>query len=198
MRTFFYRRLFALVLLVAGALPVASAAIVTTHYTNLAGSLWSVDLALTNDVDAAGINEFTVYFAPSMFAALTVQGTPAGWDSFVAQPDAALAAPGFFDSFRAQALPLGSMQAGFQVGFTFLGQGTPGQLAFDIVGPDFVATSSGMTVALQQPSAPVPEPSAALLMLTAGMLVGVSRKARQTHQARKARMAGQVRLAGAA
>lgn len=182
MKTFFYQRLCALVLLVLllpGALPHASAAIVTTHFAELGNNLWTVDLALTNDSDAAGINQFTVYFSPSTFAALSVQATPALWDSFVAQSDAALAAPGFFDSFNPQALAFGSAQAGFRVGFTFLGQGAPGQLAFDIVGPDFSATSSGMTVALQQPSASVPEPAAALLLLTAGMMFGITRKVRQ-------------------
>lgn len=178
MKTFFYRRLVALILLFAGALPLASAAVVTTNYTNLGNNLWTVELALTNDSDAAGINEMTIYFSPSMFSALSVQSSPAGWDSFVAQPDAALGAPGFFDSFNAQALAFGSAQTGFSVGFTFLGQGAPGQLAFDIVGPDFVATSSGLTVALKQPSAAVPEPSP-MLLLTAGMLFGLGRRARQ-------------------
>ena len=172
MKTLLFRRIFALVLLIAGALPHAHAAVVTTNYSNLGNNQWTVALALINDSDAAGINEFTVYFAPSTFTALSVLASPASWDSFVAQSDAALAAPGFFDSFNPQGLAYGATQAGFMVAFTFVGQGAPGQLAFDIVGPDFTATFSGMTSA-------IPEPSAALLLLTAGVMFGVSRKVRQ-------------------
>lgn len=172
MKTLLWQRLFALVLFISGALPHAHAAVVTTNYANLGNNLWTVDLALVNDSDAAGINQFTVYFSPSTFSALSVLASPPGWDSFVAQSDAALAAPGFFDSFNPQALTYGRAQAGFTVAFTLMGQGAPGHLAFDIVGRDFSATSSGVTTS-------VPEPSAALLLLTAGMVFGACRKTRQ-------------------
>ncbi len=119
----FLKRLFALALLIAGAMQHAHAAVVTTQFSDLGNKNWTVNLALLNDSDIAGINEFTVYFSPATFSALSVVAAPAGWDSFVAQSDAALASPGFFDSFNPQALTHGAAKAGFTIAFTFLGQG---------------------------------------------------------------------------
>lgn len=150
----------------------AQAALITSNFSDLGSNKWSVDLTLTNNTDAAGINEFTVYFSETLFSNLEVLSSPSAWDSFVAQPDLFLASPGFFDSYNPIALALGGSQGGFKIGFTFLGQGAPGALSFDIIGEDFQPTSSGTSTVV---TTQVPEPSVFWLML-AGCVVLVARR----------------------
>jgi hypothetical protein len=156
------KKIFSILLFFTCAINSAHAALITSNFSDLGSNQWSVDLTLNNNSDAAGINEFTVYFSELLFSNLSVLTSPQAWDSFVAQPDVFLSSPGFFDSYNPQALALGDTQAGFTIGFTFLGQGAPGALAFDIIGEDFLPTSSGTST-----NAPthVPEPSALVLML---------------------------------
>lgn len=154
------------------AINSAQAAIITSQFSDLGSNQWTVDLSLTNDSDAAGINEFTVYFSESLFANLSIMASPSNWDSLIAQPDSFLASPGFFDAYNPVALALGSAQSGFKIGFTFLGQGAPAALPFDIIGADFQPTSSGTSTVV---SSQVAEPSAVWLML-AGLVVVAARR----------------------
>lgn len=176
MKQHFCKKIFSVFVLFICAISSAQAALITSNFSDLGSNQWSVDLTLTNNSDAAGINEFTVYFSELLFSNLSVLASPQAWDSFVAQPDLFLGSPGFFDSYNSQALTLGSTQSGFTIGFTFLGQGAPGSLSFDALDADFNLLSSGATS-----NAPtrVPEPSAVLLMLLGGVVLALGRRARQ-------------------
>lgn len=155
-------------ILLAGAIAQAQAAVITTKYLDLGNHHFSANLTLTNDSDAAGINEFTVYFDRALFSGLSVLTAPAGWDNLLAQPDKALASNGFFDSYLAQGLALGQ-KASFSLGFTFAAAGAPGALPFDMVGADFLPTSSGFT-SLEAAAVPEPAPMA-LIGLGAALFV---------------------------
>ena len=155
-------------ILLAGAIAQAQAAVITTKYLDLGNHHFSANLTLTNDSDAAGINEFTVYFDQGLFSGLSLLAAPAGWDNILAQPDKALASNGFFDSYLAQGLALGQ-KASFTLGFTYAGQIAPAALPFDIVGADFLPTSSGFT-SLEAAAVPEPAPMA-LIGLAAALLV---------------------------
>ena len=170
MKSHLFKKIVSVLLLLAGVLSQAQAAIVTSNFHDLGGNKWTVDLSLKNTSDVAGINEFSVYFLPVSFSNLVLIASPISWDSFVAPADVALGASGFFDSFNPRALAFGASQGGFTVGFSFVGQGAPAALPFDIVGSNFAAISSGTSV---------PEPSSGVLMLTACMIFGLNRKTRQ-------------------
>ena len=165
----------AIVILVCMASP-AKAALITTNFSDLGSNQWTVDLTLANNSDNAGINEFSVYFSELFFSNLSIITSPQAWDSLVFQPDLFLGSTGVFDSYNPQALAFGSTQAGFTLVFTFLGQGAPSALPFDIIGADFLPTSSGTST---NPTVSVAEPSSALLMLLGCVLLGWSRRARQ-------------------
>lgn len=175
MKQHFFKKIFALFILCAAAINSAQAALITSNFSDLGGNQWTVDLTLTNDSDAAGINEFTVYFSELLFSNLSIINSPSAWDSLVVQPDLFLNSAGFFDSFNPTALALGNSQSGFTVGFTFLGQGAPGALSFDALDADFNLLSSGAT---SNAPARVSEPSAFLLMIFGFALLVVGRRTR--------------------
>lgn len=165
--------------LAGAALAPAHAVQLTSQFTALGGQDWQFDFTLTNDDQAAGVSEFTVWFDRAVFTGLSVQASPAGWDSLVAQPDPSLPAHGFFDSLAlATPLALGATQGGFQVKVSTAGLAAPtGALVFDIVDPASGATLAG---GMSLPSA-VPEPSAAALALAGLAFLGglAARRARQ-------------------
>jgi len=147
----------------------ARAAIITGELTDLGNSQWSLDLALTNN-DAAGINEFSIYFSEVLFSNLQIVSTPSGWDSIVAQPDMFLNSAGFFDSYNPLALLQGHSQSGFSLRFTYVGQGLPSELPFDIFADNFQWLSSGVS---SPALASVAEPAPLVLLLLG--LLGVAR-----------------------
>lgn len=134
----------------------ANAAVLTGELTDVGSSRWSLDLRLNNE-GAEGINEFSVYFSESLFSDLQLLDSPAGWDSFIAQPDSFLASAGFFDSYNPLALLPGHSQTGFSLSFTYLGQGLPSELPFDIFADNFQWLSSGVShPALAKVAEPMP------------------------------------------
>lgn len=152
-------------------LTAANATQVTASFTQVSGASWTVDFAATNDGTPEVLSGFTVYFSESLFADLTLEASPATWDSIVIEPDLALPSAGFLDTFAidpGDALTLGQTQDGFRVGFTFSGSGAPPMLPFDIVDRDFNVLFSGTT------TAPIPEPATALLLLL-GLAAAVGR-----------------------
>jgi PEP-CTERM motif len=152
-------------------LSAANAAQVTASFSQVSGASWTVDFAATNDGAPEVLSGLTVYFSESLFADLTLEASPATWDSIVVQPDSALPSAGFLDTFAidpGDALTLGQTQDGFRVGFTFQGSGVPSMLPFDIVDRDFNVLLSGTT------TAPIPEPGTALLLLL-GLAAAVGR-----------------------
>jgi hypothetical protein len=168
-----FKKIFSALIVLVCMSSQANAALITSNFSDLGSNQWSVDLSLTNDRDAAGINEFTVYFSETLFANLSVISSPADWDGFVAQSDLSLGWPGFFDSYNPLGLGLGNSQSGFKIGFTFLGQGTPSPLAFDIIGADFLPTSSGTSTNV---TSKVPEPATGVLMLVGCVILGLRRR----------------------
>lgn len=175
MKQHLFKKIIALFILCAAAINSAQAALITSNFSDLGSNQWTVDLTLTNDSDAAGINEFTIYFSELLFSNLSIINSPSAWDSLVVQPDLFLGSSGFFDSYNPIALALGSSQSGFTVGFTFIGQGAPGALSFDALDADFNLLSSGATS-----TAPtqVSEPSAFLLMSLGFVFLVLGRRAR--------------------
>lgn len=142
---------------------MASAATVSYGATNVSGNTWVYDYTIVNDTLTADIEEFTIYFALGLYANLVVVDWPADWDSLVVQPDSNVPSNGLFDSLAMAGgiAPAGTL-GGFSVSFDWLGQGTPGAQAFDVIDPStFEALESGRT---QSPNAEVPEPGTAALL----------------------------------
>lgn len=150
-------------LLAAG--PALAAVVIQYEVTSLGGDDWRYDYVVKNDGSVSELLEFTIHFELGLTSNLAVVGSPADWDSLVAQPDGGIPADGFFDSLAlAGGLLAGDSLGGFSVSFTWTGAGTPGAQAFDIVDPvSFEVLGSGTTQ-----SAAVPEPAPWLLMLAAG------------------------------
>jgi hypothetical protein len=156
---------------------------IAATYKPLTGNQWVVDFTVTGDGSPSVINDFTVYFPDTSFAALSLVASPAAWDSLVVQPDTALHSAGFLDS-----LALGSGIAnhasvgGFEVQFSYLGAGTPPALHFDINDANFHPVFSGVTAPT---ITAVPEPEVAWLMLVGlGAIAGtrIRRQRQQTKQ----------------
>lgn len=160
-----------LILAMAGA----QAAIITGQLTDLGASEWSLNLSITNN-DAAGINEFSIYFSENVFSDLHILASPTGWDSIVAQPDVLLASAGFFDSYNPLALLQGQSQSGFSVSFTYLGEGAPSQLSFDIFADNFQWLSSGVSNPVL---ASVAEPAPLILLVCGLICVARTRRIRR-------------------
>ena len=134
------------------------------------------------------INEFTIFFNPSLYKNLTVATSPTAWDSLVIQPDTGIPANGFFDSLNNGAgIQGGTTLDGFAVSFLYTGTGMPGSQDFEIVNPmTFATLSSGRTTAFeiapplspppQPPTTNVPEPATIGLIGLAAILLASQRK----------------------
>lgn len=175
----------------------ADAAIIRFDVTPDVGSSWIYSYEVENDTGTDLIEQFTIFFDRSLFSNLAVDATPAGWeDAFVAQPEngPVLFDDGFFDVLAAPGFGIapGALLGGFRVRFDFLGGGTPGSQAFDIIGADgFTPVFSGFT----QGRVAVAEPGAAGLFGIALSLWAVSAFAMTRRRpARGARSLGLVAL----
>ena len=156
----------------------APAASISASYQQVAGNHWFADFVVTGDGSPAVINNFTVYFPDTSFAALVLNASPGNWDSLIIQPDATLHSPGFLDSLAlGSGIATGASLGGFEVAFNYLGQGTPPALHFDINDANFQPILSGVTVVA------IPEPEVAWLMLL-GLGVIAGNRVRQHGQAR--------------
>jgi hypothetical protein len=156
--------------LLIGMLPISAwAAVISSTAFHLSGNQWTYEYTVSASAAGPTIDEFTIFFDPTLFQNLSVAASPPGWDSLVVQPDPALPSDGFFDSLALVAgLAPGSSLGGFRVTFDFLGAGAPPAQRFDIVDPaTFASLDSGMTA----PAASVPEPSSLMLSLLALVLV---------------------------
>jgi len=154
----------------AGLAPCfASGASISETYHPIAGNQWTVDFTVVADGPPGTINGFTVYFPDTSFAALSLAASPATWDSIVVQPDTTLHSPGFLDSLAlGTGIGSGASLGGFAVTFSFLGNGSPGPLHFDINDANFHAVYSGLTTV-----AAIPEPeTASLFVLGLGAFAG--------------------------
>jgi len=153
----------------------SQAVIIQFTTTFLGGNQYRYDYTVTNDVTGSpNIDEFTIYFDHTMYENLSSPVGPVDWDAIVEQYDPAIPADGYYDAL-ALGLPIGVSETlgGFSVIFDWLGSGTPGSQAFDIVDPvSFETLLSGVTTSALPVT--VPEPSS-LSMLLAGLLLGLWR-----------------------
>ena len=134
---------------------------ISATYHPIAGGHWTVDFAVTGDGNPSVINDFTIYFPDTSFAALSLGASPAGWDSLIVQPDVALHSAGFLDSLAlGSGIPTGASVGDFQVMFDYLGLGTPPALRFSVNDANFQPVFSGLTTV-----AAVPEPELVWLMV---------------------------------
>lgn len=157
----------------------SAAASISASYHQVAGNHWFADFVVTGDGSPLVINDFTVYFPETSFAALVLNASPANWDSLIIQPDTTLHSPGFLDSLAlGSGIATGASLGGFEVAFNYLGEGTPPALHFDINDANFHPLFSGVTVAA------VPEPEVAWLMLL-GLGAIVGNRVRRQGQVRK-------------
>jgi len=145
-------------------LPIAPALATTVSYTvnNLGGTNWEYNYSVSNDTLTTDIEEFTVFFDVALYQNLALVAAPSGWDPLVIQPDLSLPDDGFYDALALSGgiTPTNSL-GGFRLSFDYLGTGTPGSQAFDIVDPvTFAMLDSGFTQA-----AAVPVPAAGDLFL---------------------------------
>jgi hypothetical protein len=162
----------------------AHAGIIEYDVTNVGGSTWRYDYAVTNDAQASGLGEFTIWFARDLYASLGFPTAAADWDPLVIQPDPALPADGFFDALALGAsLALNATLGGFSVSFDWLGTGTPGAQAFDFIDPvTFAVLESGVTRQRVMPDpTPVPEPAIALMFAAGFAAVTFATRRRRVH-----------------
>jgi len=161
----------------AAPLHAAGAAISATYHP-LVGNQWFVDFVVTGDGAPPVINDFTIYFPETSFAALVLNPGPVGWDSLIVQPDPGLHSAGFLDSLAlGSGIGTGASLGGFEVKFNFLGQGTPPALHFDINDANFQPLFSGVTTL----AAAIPEPEIAWLMLLGLGAIAGARMRKQKH-----------------
>jgi len=136
---------------------------------NLFANRWEYTYTVSNDTLGSDIEEFTIYFEQGLYDNLLITTPLATWDELVVDPDVILGFPedGFFDALAlGPGIAPGDDQTGFSVSFDWLGTGTPGQQAFEIVDPTtFAVMDSGFTRA-------IPEPGAALLFACGAIVVG--------------------------
>jgi hypothetical protein len=157
----------------------AAAASISASYHQVAGNQWFADFVVTGDGSPTFINNFTIYFPDASFASLVLNSSPGTWDSLIVQPDTTLHSPGFLDSLAlGSGIATATSLGGFEVAFSFLGQGTPPALRFDINDANFRPVFSGITVAA------IPEPEMAWLMVLglgaiAGARIRTQRQVRQ-------------------
>jgi len=147
---------------------LSQAAIVSAGFNALGGNLWRVAITVQNDGTPASIPGLTVYFDESLFGNLSNATAPVGWDPLLFQPDTGLSAPGAFDALAlgsAFEVMAGQTLSGFGLDVVYLGNGTPGPMAYEIYALDsafaVVTLGNGTTVA---PTAAVPEPMTAWLV----------------------------------
>ncbi|QEY13686.1 PEP-CTERM sorting domain-containing protein [Cellvibrio sp. KY-YJ-3] len=153
----------------------SNAVVIDTRYEQVDSNLWTMDLTIHNDQPDQFIHEFTVFFAPELFADLTIVASPFTWDSLVVQPDALLG-DGFLDSYSFTGLAFGDALSGFKIAFSYAGFDAPGALDFLVYDADFSPLGEGQTRVVTQA---VPESSTLMLLLLGCMALALTRKSKQ-------------------
>lgn len=144
----------------------ANASVITYVATNTGGSEWRYDYTVSAEPAEAAIEEFTIFFDLSVFAAANLRSlvSSADWDGLIGVVDPPLPADGFVDFLALSGgVAAGATQGGFSVLFDWFGPGAPGSQAFDIIDAStFTVLRSGFTTPAVRPN--VPEPATLLLL----------------------------------
>ena len=161
----------------------ARAVSISYSASNEAADKWVYSYTLANDSLAAGLSQFRIFFALGEFEDLEILGSPADWDSIVADPDPGLPDDGFFDSLLINGvLALGQSATGFKVRFSWLGVGAPGSQQFVVLDPNtFEPLLSGKTTPEGggPPPPSVPEPGTLGLISIAVCMLGLQMRRRR-------------------
>ncbi len=147
------------------AATTSQATVINSTYTRTGASSWLASFTVVNDGTPATFAGFTIDLPNA--TNLVLVASPSTWDSIVAQPDAALSDPGFFDSFAISAsnwLAIGQSLGGFKVSFDYLAGTQPGALPFLVYNAAFTPLFGGATTV----TAAVPEPATAGVLAVAG------------------------------
>jgi len=136
--------------------------------TNLGGSQFEYEYAITNDSLAFPIEEFTIWFDVGLYDNLvitTAELLASQWNEIILK-DTGFGVPIGYDSLtQSQGILPSETLSGFSVSFDWLGTGNPGTQFFEIVNPiTFETIDSGFTV-------PIPEPATLLLIGLGGALL---------------------------
>ena len=111
---------------------------------------------------------FTIFFDYQLYGPLlAAEFVNADWDVLMIQPDLALADDGFYDALAQS--DDASLADSFAMTFVWLGPGSPGAQPFEVYGPGFETLETGTT-------APIPEPTTALLILVGLLLFPLTRR----------------------
>ncbi|MCK5000965.1 MAG: PEP-CTERM sorting domain-containing protein [Anaerohalosphaera sp.] len=135
----------------------------------IGGPRWRYNYKITNDLSVP-IEAMTIWFDSDLFANLQIESNTqvqAVWDELVLFDIPGLG-HGYDILNEAGGVGIGQVVDGFSVSFNWLGTGTPGQQAFEIVDPATYQTKyRGITI---------PEPATLSLMLAAALLLRSRRK----------------------
>lgn len=149
----------------------ASAVVITTSTMQLgptppmgSGGTFQTEYTVTNGPTDVPVEEFSIFYEFDLYSNLMVVSSPAGWDSFVDEPDPGVPVGGLYDTLALTATPLspGDTLGGFVVSYDFLGSGSPGAQSFEIINPDDFSTIFAGTTTLA--ASAIPEPGTVALM----------------------------------
>ena len=134
--------------------------------TNLGGSQYEYEYAITNDTLAVPMEEFTIWFDVDLYrnlAITTQEPLSSQWDEIILK-DTGFGVPIGYDALaQSQGILPSETKNGFSVSFDWLGTGNPGPQFFEIVNPiTFETIDSGFTI-------PIPEPATLLLFGLGGL-----------------------------
>lgn len=170
MNTLLARKLLALLSLLVLSCSAAAGPI-SVVYQNLGGDRYLASYRVDNDLSVP-ITNFVIDYAPTEFASLQLEGSPANWDLFVDNPNIGLDLEGILDAFALNtSIQPGQSLAGFQVSFDYFGAGMPGATPFTVFDEAFNEIAAG--------SVTVPGPAAFGLTLFGLALLNLRRRLRR-------------------
>jgi hypothetical protein len=165
-------------LLLSWLIPIAaSAAIITTDYTNTGSNSWTVDYSIEND-NAYQIEEVSIFFDYLNYENISILSSPNDWDSIIFQPDASFPDDGLFDSLALGAgINQGDTLSGFTLSFDWIGSNSEEMSQyFEVVDPaTWDVLDSGYTTNAITGTVDVPEPHMILLFAFGLAMLAFSR-----------------------
>ena len=65
----------------------AKATLITYNTTNISGNTWEYSYTIENDTLGIDIEEFSIYFSPTLYENLSLAIAPADWDPLIIPPN---------------------------------------------------------------------------------------------------------------